>query len=123
MRLGLGTLIALGACTGSNQRVLTPMGTPDGGADAFGARTWTVETSGTSVDLYAVTGASVSDVTAVGGTPGMTSNSGVIVHRDVTGWTATAQLVNLLAISDRTAVGEYGGEASEIYRNTSWSAR
>ena len=124
MRLELGIVIAIGACTGSNQRVLTPMGSPDGGPDTTGgARTWTVETSGTMTDLYGVSGTSPTDVTAVGGTPGMTSNSGVIVHRDSTGWTASAQLVNLLAISGNTAVGEYGMEASEVYHHTSWSGR
>jgi hypothetical protein len=114
--------IALAACNGTTRPVLTP---EDSSSDGSSARQWTQVVSGTSTNLYAVTGTSATDVVTVGGTPGATTgNTGVVVRWNGSTWTATSNLVNLLAISGSTAVGEYGDEGSETYWNgATWSSR
>ena len=114
--------LVLVACTGTDGNVL--MGVDGSTGDTAPLQPWTDVASGTTTDLYSVWGASDVYVYAVGGSPGVTNgNPGVIVH-----WTGTASsspyLVNLLGVFARTAVGEYGGEGSQTFRNgTAWSAR
>jgi hypothetical protein len=128
-RLAIASLLlAITACTGTNRNVLGSVDSSIDGTspDGTSSRHWTQVPSGTSTNLYAVTGSSASDVVAVGGTPGamMVSNTGVITRWNGSAWTATSNLVNLLAVSGSTAVGEYGDEGSETYWNgASWSSR
>jgi photosystem II stability/assembly factor-like uncharacterized protein len=131
-RLAFASSLVVGACVGTNKPVLTQSDAAPG-ADAPGttadapasAQTWILVNSVTSTDLYGVTGSSAIDVLAVGGTPGTTGgNSGVAVRWNGTNWSVTPNLVNLLAVSGETAVGEYGDEGSETYWNgLDWTAR
>ena len=133
--------LSLWGCKGTDRSVITldqhDMAT-QGGADLAGVvadlsqqppGTWSDESTG-AVDLYGVWGSSLSDVFAVGGTPGTTTgNPGVTVHWNGAAWSSTANLINLLSISgvgvgSATAVGEYGAEGSATYlQGNSWSAR
>jgi photosystem II stability/assembly factor-like uncharacterized protein len=132
LRLVLACSLLTGACLGTNQPVLTqsdaapsidaPPSTPDAPASA---QPWVLVNPVTTTDLYAVTGSSAIDVLAVGGSPGTTTgNPGVAVRWNGTNWSVTPNLVNLLAVSGETAVGEYGDEGSETYWNgLAWTAR
>ena len=120
------TCSLVAACNGTNRDVLTQTdasATVD--TPVQNNQPWSVVTSVTTTDLYGVSGASSSNALAVGGTPGNTSgNPGVAVRWDGTNWSVTPNLVNLLSVSGRTAVGEYGGEGSETFWNgASWSSR
>jgi hypothetical protein len=134
-RISVACTLLLGACVGTDKSVLTSVdasgsGTPDtpggpGTPDAPGASApWTLVTSVTTKDLYGITGASATDVVAVGGTPGdMTSNPGVVVRWNGTDWSMVPSAINLLAVGGGTAVGEYKGKGNETYWNgQAWSA-
>lgn len=119
------SLLAVVACTGTTRQVLT-QDDAGSGADAHtNVNAWVAVSSGTTTDLYDVSGAGASDVVAVGGVPADTSGtSGVAVRWNGTAWTITTNLVNLMSISGGTAVGVYAGEGSESYWNgTTWAAR
>jgi photosystem II stability/assembly factor-like uncharacterized protein len=116
--------LVLAACTGTTRPVLTQ--DDAGSADAHtNLNPWLVVASGTTTDLYGVSGTGPSDVVAVGGDPANTNGmSGVAVRWNGTAWTMTTNLVNLMSISGGTAVGVYGGEGSESYWNgATWAAR
>ncbi len=128
----LACLVVIGACTGTTKSVLTPEDssttTPDTTTISDSStqlKPWTIVPSGTTTDLYGVSGSGPSAVVAVGGDPTNTNGtSGVAVRWDGAAWTITTNLVNLMSVSGGTAVGVYAGEGSESYWNgATWSSR
>lgn len=114
-------ILSLAACHGTNGPVLTD---PDAHGDTSTPSAWTLEPGNTTVDLLSVWAGSASQVIAVGISPGDALNPGIIDTYDGTTWSPAPYLLNLYGVFGRTAVGDYGLEASVMYRNgTTWSSR
>ncbi len=125
----LACILLFTACTGSNESVLNELDGVDAALDSpdssMSQQPWTNVTSNTTVDLYGVWAGSATNVVAVGGKPGDTAgNPGLILRYDGASWARSPNLLNLLGVFGRTAVGEYGGEGSYTYWDgTAWSSR